>query len=82
MNKKPYNDFFGTSTLGEKGQIVIPAEARKSLRLKKGEKLLIFGMGKDMIVCSKLAQLEKFASRLAKKLTSIHEIIKKTGRAG
>ncbi len=71
--------FYGTTTVGEKGQVVIPAEARQYLKLKKGEKLLVFGFNNDMLAFSKLEHLEKFASHLSEKLKTIKEIIKKTG---
>ena len=70
--------FYGTTTLGEKGQVVIPAEARDAFHITKGEKLLVFGMGDDMIVFSKLSHVEKFATHLAHKLDAIRGIIKKT----
>ena len=37
--------FYGSTIIGEKGQVVIPKEAREDLKLKKGDKLLVFGMG-------------------------------------
>ena len=42
-NPKPSMDdcFYGSATVGERGQIVIPAEARKDLNINPGEKLLI-----------------------------------------
>jgi AbrB family looped-hinge helix DNA binding protein len=70
--------FYGTTTLGEKGQVVIPVEAREAMDLKKGEKLLVFGMGHEMLALSKLARLEKFASHMAERLNAIRKIIKKT----
>jgi AbrB family looped-hinge helix DNA binding protein len=33
--------FYGSSTLGDRGQIVIPAEARAEMGFKPGDKLLI-----------------------------------------
>lgn len=33
--------FFGVATVGAKGQIVIPSEARKTLNIKPGDKLVI-----------------------------------------
>lgn len=33
--------FFGTVTVGERGQIVIPVEAREALGIKAGDKLLV-----------------------------------------
>ncbi|RYG35546.1 AbrB family transcriptional regulator [bacterium] len=33
--------FFGTSTLGERGQLVIPAEARAEMGMSPGDKILV-----------------------------------------
>ncbi len=33
--------FFGTSTVGERGQIVIPAEAREEFNIQPGDKLMV-----------------------------------------
>ncbi|PKN94763.1 MAG: AbrB family transcriptional regulator [Chloroflexi bacterium HGW-Chloroflexi-6] len=35
--------FYGTITVSERGQIVIPAEARRDFGIEIGEKLLVFG---------------------------------------
>jgi AbrB family looped-hinge helix DNA binding protein len=35
--------FYGSVTIGERGQVVIPIEARKELELEPGAKLLVFG---------------------------------------
>ncbi len=80
MTKKHKNgeQFYGTTTLGEKGQVVIPAEARKSMGIKKGDKLLVFGMGCDMLAFSKLSKVEQFTSHLSNRLDAIREIIKKS----
>lgn len=74
-------EFYGTTTVGAKGQVVIPAEARKAMELEDGEKLLVFGMGCDMIAFTKLSNVEKIASHLATKLESIRAILKKTDRS-
>lgn len=74
MNSKSNKHTFGITTLGEKGQVVIPANIRKSLGLKTGEKLLVFSKGADMLGLSKLSNLQKFASYL----TSAKKIIKKS----
>lgn len=77
-NKENGEQFYGTTTLGEKGQVVIPAEARKSMGIKKGDKLLVFGMGCDMLAFCKLSKVERFASHLASRLDAIRDIIKKS----
>ncbi len=78
MSKSCDRIFYGTTRLGEKGQVVIPAEAREALSIEKGEQLLVFGMGSDTIVFSKLSNLEKFATHLEKRLTDVKKLIKKT----
>ncbi|MDR2566090.1 MAG: AbrB/MazE/SpoVT family DNA-binding domain-containing protein [Bifidobacteriaceae bacterium] len=34
---------FGTATVGERGQVAIPAAARKHLNIKPGDRLVVFG---------------------------------------
>jgi len=35
--------FYGSVTVSERGQIVIPADARRDFGIKTGDKLLVFG---------------------------------------
>jgi AbrB family looped-hinge helix DNA binding protein len=35
--------FYGSVTVSERGQIVIPVEAREDFNIKTGDKLLVFG---------------------------------------
>ncbi|MBC8387819.1 MAG: AbrB/MazE/SpoVT family DNA-binding domain-containing protein [Actinobacteria bacterium] len=35
--------FYGSVTVSERGQVVIPADARKDFDIKTGDKLLVFG---------------------------------------
>ncbi len=35
--------FYGTVTVGERGQVVVPAQARADLDINPGDKLLVFG---------------------------------------
>ncbi|MDR0499913.1 MAG: AbrB/MazE/SpoVT family DNA-binding domain-containing protein [Coriobacteriales bacterium] len=37
---------YGTTTVGERGQVVIPAEAREALKIHKGDKFIVFGTEK------------------------------------
>ena len=36
-------EFYGSATVGERGQIVLPAELRKKVGIKPGDKLLVLG---------------------------------------
>lgn len=40
-----HKKLYGVGTVGEKGQIVIPAEAREELKIKPGDKFVFFGHG-------------------------------------
>ena len=42
MAEQLTDHFMGSSTVGERGQVVIPAEARERLGIKPGDKLLVF----------------------------------------
>jgi AbrB family looped-hinge helix DNA binding protein len=79
MTTKENCPFYGASTIGEKGQIVIPQEVREAMKLEKGDKLLVFGMGRDMVALAKLSQFEKFEKHLSNRLESIRKIIKENG---
>jgi AbrB family looped-hinge helix DNA binding protein len=53
--------FFGAVTVGERGQIVIPAEARKKFGIEAGDKLLIMGdPGKRGLMLCQLDSMRDF----------------------
>ncbi|MCX6785997.1 MAG: AbrB/MazE/SpoVT family DNA-binding domain-containing protein [Candidatus Komeilibacteria bacterium] len=74
------HSFYGITTLGKKGQVVIPAAARSKMDLTKGEKLLVFSPDQNLLVLSKLDNLEKLAEHLVNKLKTIRRIIKTTAK--
>ncbi len=73
-----FDRFYGAATIGERGQLVIPAEGRKELGLEPGTKLLAFrGPGNSLLLVTpdrvanfltmtmeRLSQLERLAERL------------------
>jgi len=67
--------FYGTVTLGERGQVVIPAKARKALALDRGEELLAFSMAKDMIVISKLSMVKNIMNHLSKDIKECEKLL-------
>jgi AbrB family looped-hinge helix DNA binding protein len=71
------NQFLGITTLGEKGQVVIPAEARERLKLKTGDKLMVVSPHNGAIVFMKAAQFEMFARQMTKRLASLRKLSKK-----
>ena len=44
--------FYGATTIGERGQVVIPADARKDLELQPSAKVLVFSgpMGEGLLI--------------------------------
>lgn len=71
-------EFYGTTTLGEKGQVVIPAEARVAMKLKKKEKLLVFSMGHGLLALAKIENLARFEQHMSKRLDSIRKAVRST----
>lgn len=69
-------EFYGTTTLGERGQMVVPAEARRALNLKPGDKMLVFGIG-GTLACARFEDVEKIASEMATRLEGLRSLIKK-----
>jgi len=65
---------YGTATVGERGQLVIPAELRKALRIKSGDQLMVFAKPDRRVI--NLMPSEDFsrflerASKLISKLES------------
>jgi len=52
----------GTTSMGERGQVVIPREAREELDLKPGEKFIVFGnKRKGAVILVKAEMFNKFA---------------------
>jgi AbrB family looped-hinge helix DNA binding protein len=78
MNPHPHEAFYGTTTLGEKGQVVIPAEARNAMKLKKREKLLVFSMGHGMLALAKLENLARFEQHMSKRLAALRKAVRAT----
>jgi len=53
--------FYGAVTVGERGQVVIPIEARKRFKIEPGDKLLILSdPGKRSIMLCKMDALREF----------------------
>jgi AbrB family looped-hinge helix DNA binding protein len=43
MSKSEKRRFYGSVTVSERGQIVIPAKARRDFKIEAGDKLLVIG---------------------------------------
>lgn len=66
----------GTTVIGERGQIVIPQEARERLNLKKGDKLLVFTKHDRFIGLIKADEIDKVLDKITEKFNSTIEKIR------
>ncbi len=60
---------YGTATIGAKGQVVIPAEARKDLKLKPGDHLLVMGKLGKALGLIKVEELEALIETVMENLS-------------
>ncbi len=75
--------FYGTATIGTKGQIVIPAEARDAMGLTEGQKLLVVkGHNHDSLIILKTEALQKMLSKLTSLGSEIQSIAELEGLQG
>ena len=63
-NTNTVTRYVWTTKIGEKGQIVIPKEARDVFNLKKGDTLLLFGDSERGIAMGKVDDYIEFANRV------------------
>lgn len=59
------SNFFGTSVVGTKGQIVIPKSARDEYDLKPGDQILVFGGQQKVLALMKSDEIDTFLGKLA-----------------
>ena len=73
--------FYGSVTLGERGQVVIPAEARKTFNMHPGDKLLVFGHPSGWgILVSKVDDLQQVLADMQARLLAMSEGEEETER--
>lgn len=56
---------YGTATVGSKGQVVIPADAREDLNLKPGDRLYVVSAGNGGVVFLKEEMLEDIVAKMS-----------------
>jgi len=68
---------FGTAVLGARGQLVVPAEARKELGIETGSKLLVFGhFSGEGLVFIKAEAAEKLLNIMSGRLDEFARLVK------
>jgi AbrB family looped-hinge helix DNA binding protein len=55
---------YGTTSMGARGQVVIPAEARKDLKLKPGDKLVVMGKFGKALGLVKVEAMQEIVSMI------------------
>lgn len=70
-----HGKFYGSTVMGERGQVVIPAEAREEIGIEPGEKLVVFGnKRKGVIILFKSEIMTKFADMIFRKAKFFDEL--------
>ncbi len=81
MKKNKNNDspskFYGITTVGERGQIVIPSEMRKKYKISKGEKFMVAGFKEDVISLLRMSRAKDIIEILAKEVEAKDKNFKK-----
>ena len=70
--------FYGSVTVSERGQIVIPADARKDFGIKTGDKLLVFGDLERGLGIATVSIMQKTMSNTVDLFSEINSNIKDT----
>lgn len=68
-----HDKMYGTTTMGTRGQVVIPAEARKDLKLKPGDQLMVMGKFGKVLGFIKADQLSEFVDAIMEHIPSSME---------
>jgi AbrB family looped-hinge helix DNA binding protein len=80
MNRKDaWHEFkcFGSATVGPRGQVVIPANARKELGIEAGTTLLVFlGPGGRGLILFKADAVEQMVKMVSESLSTVESVLK------
>jgi len=69
---------YGTATVGTKGQVVIPADARDALDIKTGDRLYVVGStSKNWVGFIKEDQLRDMLDQITNNIEQYKDILKK-----
>jgi bifunctional DNA-binding transcriptional regulator/antitoxin component of YhaV-PrlF toxin-antitoxin module len=71
---------YGTTTVGERGQVVVPVEARRDLKVEKGETFLVMAHGgphKKMLCLVPFSEISTFVNHFKSMASKLEEEILK-----
>jgi AbrB family looped-hinge helix DNA binding protein len=70
-------EFFGSATVGERGQIVLPIELRKKMELEPSDKLIVLGtMGDNLVLLLKADFLTKILGKMEQGQVELRKLLK------
>jgi AbrB family looped-hinge helix DNA binding protein len=70
--------FYGSTTVGERGQIVLPAKLRDDFTIKKGDKLLVIGNADHYrIVLVNPESMSNYLNLMSQQINKMKTTIKK-----
>jgi len=68
---------YGSVTVGERGQVVIPAEARRDLEIIPGTKLLVFsGPGGKALMFVEASSITEFIAKATARFSHLEQLLK------
>jgi len=69
-------NFYGSVTVGTKGQVVIPANARQDFNIKPGDRLVMIGVKhRNMLGICSVDSVEEMLNEMADKLKTIRKAV-------
>ena len=72
---------YGAVTVGERGQLVIPAELRKALHIKSGDQLMVFAkLDKRVISLMPSKDFSQFLERAAKIISKLETKVQRKSK--
>ncbi|SHI81926.1 AbrB/MazE/SpoVT family DNA-binding domain-containing protein [Desulfosporosinus lacus] len=70
-----HGKFYGSTVMGERGQVVIPAEAREEIGILPGEKLIVLGnKRRGVVILFKSDVMTRFADMMFRKTKFFEEL--------
>lgn len=72
-----HGKFYGSTVVGERGQVVIPAEARDELGIEPGEKLIVLGSRhRGVVILFKADFMTRFADMMFRRSRFFDEMFR------
>lgn len=72
-----FASFIGTTVVGERGQVVIPKEARNTLKLTAGEKLVVMLHPKCGLILVPVEMMKATLQSISEHFTDLKQVLSK-----